>query len=547
MYKILHKIEPGQRLKVAAYARVSNDKELLEASLNEQIDFYTRLIIKNQNWDYSGIYFDDGISGTTIHKRKGFKEMIDNAKAGLIDVIFVKSISRFARNVINLLELVRDFRKQGIEIFFEQQNISSLDLKCDQMITLYGEYAEEEAISVSRNQKWRFDADKRNGRYHIHTSHMMGYKYDEKGNVIIVEEEAKIIRLIYSLYLNDDMGTTQIAEFLKRNDIKDRKGSSNWGVSRINYILHNEKYVGDCLIQKTYREDPLTKKKKYNRGEQDKVLVSNGHPAIIEREIWNAVQNKMRSLCEKYKIKSYEKDDEAAKRVRYEFVDFIKCPYCGNNYAIKTNHYVGKTTNKFIVCRSNRASKLCKGDNYPLDVFKLMLAKQLKILKSNIPSLKEALNIEFEKNKENINLEELDDLNGQIESLRSKYNEIKERHDDFFKSLQEETVTRINELIVKRNEIQNKIVYQEGFKERVKTLVDNIKTSPDEIDDFNVLNFRAIFSKAIVVSKDLIYFVIGDKDLKSPPLKPKLYFKSSNEYKVRKTKFTTQFGIFINI
>ena len=127
--------------------------------------------------------------------------MINDAKVGLIDIILVKSVSRFARNLIDLLEVVREFRKVGIEIYFEQQHVSSLDVKCDQMITLYAQFAEEEAISVSKNQKWRIEKDRREGRYYIPVNHMLGYRYDSKKNIVIQEDEANIIRLIYKLYL----------------------------------------------------------------------------------------------------------------------------------------------------------------------------------------------------------------------------------------------------------------------------------------------------------------------------------------------------------
>lgn len=211
MINTLHKVIPGERLKVAAYARVSSDKDLMEASLNEQIDFYTRAIIQNNNWDFAGIYYDDGVSGTTISKRKGFIKMVNDAKAGLIDIILVKSVSRFSRNLIDLLETVKELRKIGVEIFFEQQNTSSLDVKCDQMITLYAQFAEEEAISVSQNQKWRLDVDRKAGRYYIDANRLLGFGFDENKKVIINEEEAKVVRLIYALYL-DDMGVTAIVD-----------------------------------------------------------------------------------------------------------------------------------------------------------------------------------------------------------------------------------------------------------------------------------------------------------------------------------------------
>lgn len=542
--KSLHKVIPGQRLKVAAYARISSDKDVAESSLNEQIDFYTRLIVQNIDWDFAGIYFDDGVSGTTISKRKGFSKMVSDAKSGLIDIILVKSVSRFARNLIDLLEVVKDFRKQGIEIYFEQQHVSSLDIKCDQMITLYAQFAEEEAISVSQNQKWRLDVDRKNGKYYIPVNRMLGYRYDENGNVVIHEEEAKLVRFIYDLYL-DDMGTTAIADYLMKHKVKNRRGVVSWSISGINNILKNEKYVGDCLLQKTYSEDPLTKKKIYNHGQKEQYLIQNSHPAIIDRKTWNDVQAKFKYMNEKYHLHSYERQNMKDKHIRYEFTGFILCPYCGKNYMVKTNHYCGRKTNQHLMCYSNHKTKLCKSENYPLIPFKEIVLKQLKILKDNISPFKAILTDELSQTKEEPMEPKIKALNDQIEYLRNKYNEIKDQHDDFFTSLQEETLSQINELVLKRTSLQNQLNEKVDYQVKIKEIINTLKSIPSSVDNIEDVNFKAIFSRAVIVDKNLIYFIIGNGDIK-PPLRPKLLFKSQITYQVRKTKFTTQFGILIS-
>lgn len=543
MINTLHKDIPGERLKVAAYARVSSDKDLMEASLNEQIDFYTRAIIQNNNWDFAGIYYDDGVSGTTISKRKGFIKMVNDAKAGLIDIILVKSVSRFSRNLINLLETVKELRKIGVEIFFEQQNTSSLDVKCDQMITLYAQFAEEEAISVSQNQKWRLDVDRKTGKYYIDASRMLGFGFDENKKVIINEEEAKVVRLIYALYL-DDMGVTAIVDYLTKNGIKNKRGFVSWSITSVRYILKNEKYVGDCLLVKSYSEDPLTKKRVYNRGQREQYYIKNGHQGIIDRATWDAVQEKFRVAGEKYNIHSYARQNMGQVRIRYEFVGWILCPYCGRNYIVKTNHYNGQPTHKHLMCYSNHQYKLCKSDNYPLDVFKQILTKQIKILKSNISSLNELLIGKFSKDEQEPIIEKIKALDSQIESLRIKYNDIKDYHDDYFASLQRETLNKIGELTKERTELQNSVSTKTP-SERAKELINKLKAIPDEFDDVENINFKSVFSKAVIVDKGLIYFVIGDGELTNPLLRPELFFKSSIEYKIRKSVFTTQFGIII--
>jgi vacuolar-type H+-ATPase subunit I/STV1 len=197
------------------------------------------------------------------------------------------------------------------------------------------------------------------------------------------------------------------------------------------------------------------------------------------------------------------------------------------------------------MCYSNHKTKLCKSENYPLDVFKEILAKQIKILKSNIPSFKELLINEFSKVKEEPISNEIESLNSQIESLRNKYNDIKDYHDDYFISLQEETMNQINQLVAQRSILQNK-ENSVDVNTRVKQIIDNLKALPDDFDDVETINFKSVFSKAVIVNKGLIYFMVGNEDIKNLPLRPDLYFKSSTEYRVRKSIFTTQFGIMIN-
>lgn len=266
--KSLHKITTGTNLKVCAYARISSDKEELETSLNEQVAYYTSVILENPEWDFSGIYADNGISGTSIYERKQFVKMLEDARNGLINIILVKSISRFARNLLDLLEVVRELRLLGIEIYFEQQNISSLDVKCDQMITLYADFAEDEAKSMSLNVKWRYEKNRRDGIYHIPTGSMKGYRYNDKGEIEIIEEDAKFIRTAFDMYLAN-YSVQQICDYFKANGFKTVTGKDEWGPGSVRLILQNEKYVGDCLMMKEYHESYKDHKRHLNHGERE--------------------------------------------------------------------------------------------------------------------------------------------------------------------------------------------------------------------------------------------------------------------------------------
>lgn len=543
--KTLYPIKPNQRLKVAAYARISSDKDANELSLEEQIDHYTRLIIQTKDWDYAGVYFDDGISGTTIYKRKGFMKMVEQALAGNIDLILVKSLSRFSRNVIDILDIIRKLRNANVEVYFEDLNISSLDTKCDQALSIYAKLAEMEATTTSERTKWRLDSDRRNGKYYLPVNHMLGYRYDENKNIIIHEEEAKIIRLIYQMYL-EGYGTITIANYLREHGLKNRLGLTNWSTSGVNNILTNEKYIGNCLIQKTYIKDPISKKKVYNHGDKKQYLIEGGHPAIIDEATFNRVQEIMEQKRQKYKLKTYENTEGYnPEYIRSPYTGFFLCPHCGRNYVVKTNHYNGVATKKFLICNSNLYNKTCKSDNYPLEPMKEMMAKQIKILKSNLSSFKEALKNVYKVSEEDNHDEEINALNNQIEELRERYDSVKEYQDDYFNRIKNDLIFKINQLVEKRATYQSGITTQEEYDEMVKEIINNVKSFPDEFDDIGNTDYRSIFSNAVIVNKEHVYFIIGNSNIKLP-LKPKLLFKSAVEYKIRLTTFRTEFGLLIS-
>lgn len=543
--KSLHKVEIGQRLKVAAYARISSNKDTLETSLEEQIDYYTGIIIQNPNWEFAGIYYDDGISGTTIEHRKGFIAMIENARAGLIDIILVKSISRFGRNITDLLSVLRELRNKGVEIYFERQNISSLDEKSNMMITTYAGFAEEEAVSVSENVKWRVEKNMRDGIYHLPTSQMMGYRYNEQGEIVIFEPEAKTIQLIYKFYL-DGYGCAQIAEYLTNTKAINRYGQCKWERSTIRNILRNEKYAGDFLFKKTYIESPLTHKKIVNHGQIEQYIVENGHPAIINRDDWNKVQEIMNNNARKFNVPNYDNGTYKPDKKTSPLKGFIVCPYCGSNYALKETRHDGVVTNRFLACTSNMSIKACESDNYPYDEFVKILIKQLKALKKDTTTLKSILIDGFKDNSSSDRDKQINILDKKIEEHRAKLKEIDGLMDDFYIKAKNNLMGIISDLTKKKIQLANAKLTAENVDSRIKKIIKALNSLPDDFDSINDINFKEIFSKAVIVNKTTIYFIIGNGDYKDYPRNPRLLYKSVHEYKVRKTVISTKFGIIIN-
>lgn len=249
-------------LRTAAYARVSSGKDAMLHSLSAQVSYYNSLIQSNPEWLFCGVYADEALTGTKDN-RENFQRLLTECRAGNIDLIITKSISRFARNTVTLLETVRELKNLGVDVYFEEQNIHSISPDGEFMLTLLGSYAQEESYSASENQKWRIRKDFEQGRLGSIT--ILGYERSNDGTLIIVPEEAEIVRMIFNDYLSG-MGKNAIANKLLEIGVP-TKGGGIWTAWSIRRILKNEKYCGDLLLQKTYRENHITKKKINNTGQ----------------------------------------------------------------------------------------------------------------------------------------------------------------------------------------------------------------------------------------------------------------------------------------
>ena len=261
-----------RKKRVAAYARVSTDEEDQLNSYNAQIDEFEKRIKANPDWEFVGMYADEGITGTSTKHRKNFNLMIDAALAGEIDLILVKSISRFARNTIDCLKTKRALQEKGVEIFFEKENISSLDERAETMLTIYASFAQEESRSISTNVTWGVRKRMRDGTWKFPAKTLIGYKKNDDGFLEIVPEEALIIQKIFN-YFMDGFTYREIIDLLNEEGIKRPKSKTGkWNINVIYNILGNEKYCGDLLFQKTYVKSYLTHERTKNDGKFDKYL-----------------------------------------------------------------------------------------------------------------------------------------------------------------------------------------------------------------------------------------------------------------------------------
>ena len=309
--------------RVAAYARVSSGKDAMLHSLSAQVSYYSELIQNHSGWQYVGVYADEALTGTK-ENRENFQRLLADCRDGKVDLIITKSISRFARNTVTLLETVRELKTLGVDVFFEEQGIHSLSADGELMLTILASYAQEESRSASENIKWRVRHGFENGRTWNAT--VLGYRFDG-GSYIVLEEEAETVRLIFDSYLQGQ-GTTAIANMLNAQNRPSRFGNA-WGQTAVMKVLRNYTYTGNLLLQTTFSENHLTKRKQQNNGELPMYHIRDAHEAIIPLEQFNAVQ-------EEIKRRSAEFYKPHKNKGQYAFSGMVECGCCGKHYRRKT-------------------------------------------------------------------------------------------------------------------------------------------------------------------------------------------------------------------
>jgi len=320
--------EKIKKLRVAAYCRVSTETEEQNSSYEVQVDHYTEFIKKNTEWEFAGIFADDGISGTNTKKREEFNRMIDECMEGKIDLVITKSISRFARNTLDCLKYIRQLKEKNISVFFEKENINTMDAKGEVLLTIMASLAQQESQSLSQNVKLGLQYRYQQGKVQVNHKRFMGYTKDEDGNLIIVPGEAKIIKRIYREYL-EGKSLAGIGRDLEKDGILTAAGKPKWRPETLKKILSNEKYIGDALLQKTTTVDFLTKKRVKNEGHLPQYYVENSHEAIIPKELFLQAQEELHRRNNIYTGTDKNKRIYSSK---YALSTITFCGDCGDIY-----------------------------------------------------------------------------------------------------------------------------------------------------------------------------------------------------------------------
>lgn len=340
------------RVRAAAYARVSTDSDEQFTSFSAQVSYYTELIEANPNYTFVKVYADEGISGTSLTKRKGFNEMLAAARNHEFDILYTKSLSRFARNTLDSISAIRELKDLGIDIYFEEQRLHTINSTGELIITILSALAQEESRNISENVKWGIRKSFADGKVMIPYSSFLGYRKGKDGRPEIDEDEAKVVKLIYHLFISGK-SSTYIANYLNENNIPTARGHSyRWQAGGVNRILTNEKYKGEAILQKTYVEDFLTHKCVKNNGAVIPIYhVKESHPFIIPIEEWEMVQVEYRrreALKGKYSSSSF-------------IASKVICADCGSSYGRKLWHSNDKYRKFVYRCNYKfKGKKHCK-------------------------------------------------------------------------------------------------------------------------------------------------------------------------------------------
>lgn len=324
--------EKKKNLRVAAYCRVSTKKDEQLGSYENQKAYYTEKIMANPNWTMADIFADEGITGTSACKRKNFLRMIRQCRKGKIDMIFAKSVSRFARNTVDTLSYTRELRSMGIPVLFEEQNINSIYPESEFLITIHGAFAQSESEGISSRVKWGKHQAMRTGKANIQYKTLLGYEKGPDGEMVVNAEQAETVRKIYELYLSGQT-LRNIKETLETGGFKNSAGTTEWTTSNLRTILSDEKYCGDVLLQKTFIRDCISKKVIKNTGQLPMYLIQNHHEAIIPRERFDAVQIELaRRRAQTGGTKKSAPTGMSRYSGKYALSGLLFCGECGTAY-----------------------------------------------------------------------------------------------------------------------------------------------------------------------------------------------------------------------
>ena len=471
--------EDKPKLRIAAYCRVSTDSDEQAGSYETQVAHYTDYISRNPEWELAGIYADDGISGTNTKKREGFNEMIDDCVAGKIDKVITKSISRFARNTLDCLKYVRKLKELNIDIYFEKENIHTLEASGELLLTIMASLAQQESQSLSQNVKLGLQFRYQDGKVQINHNHFLGYTKDADGNLIIVEEEAKVVRRIFREYL-EGSSFRDIAEGLERDGIKTGGKKSKWHLSTVQGILRNEKYIGDALLQKTITTDFIEKTRIKNDGSLPQYYVKDSQPAIIPKDIFTQVQEEMAR-----RANLFSGDESKKRRVyssKYALSSICTCSRCGDIYRRIAWNNRGKHSVVWRCCtRVEHGPSACDAPTIQEEELQNATVKAINMVLKCSDSMQDILKGNIEKVLREAHTDgKIEALNAVLEAKQHELAQLAKQNVDYSAVADE-----VDKLREQKQELLVEKANTEGYKMRIQELGELLKKDCTELTEYD--------------------------------------------------------------
>jgi DNA invertase Pin-like site-specific DNA recombinase/uncharacterized protein YukE len=486
-------------LRVAAYCRVSTLLEQQEGSYEAQVEYYTEKINSNPNWKCAGIFADDGKSATQTKKRDDFNAMIDACMSGKVDLVLTKSVSRFARNTVDALQFIRKLKEKNIPVIFEKEGVNTMESGGELLITILSSQAQEESRNISENTRWGLTRRFENGIISVNHKKFLGYTKDVDGNLVVVPEEAVIVKRIFREYL-EGKSIIQIAKGLEADGIKTVTGLDHWHPGTIDQMLSNEKFCGDACMQKTYTIDFLTKKKVKNDGYAPQYYIEDNHEAIIPKELFHNVQVEKARRASLNKAAVTRKANKAKKEKskyssKYVLTELLTCGECGHAYRRQTWSKYGQKTAVWR-CEDrlkNGASSKCQSsptlkEEQLHDAIMKAINKVVENSGDFIETFREnVIRIIGNYSTQGVTTEydtKIEELQKQMLKLiedNAKQGAVSEDFDDTYKHISEQ----INELKKAKIRLVQAQKQAENFKQRVEALDKAITTVNPQVREFD--------------------------------------------------------------
>ena len=505
-----------RQLRVAAYCRVSTEEEEQQSSYEAQCTYYTDKIMTNPEWTMAGIFADEGITGTSTKKRDDFNRMIRKCRQKKIDLILTKSISRFARNTLDSLKYIRALKELGIGIIFEKENINTLEMDTELIITFMSAFAQSESESISANVRWGKRQAMKEGKTSVNFKKLYGYFLDSEGNPQVDSDKAAVIRSIFNRYLQG-ASLRMIRQELEAAGIPNPAGSEKWGIDQIRNILSNEKYCGDVLMQKTFIQDCISKKVVKNTGQLPMYLIQNNHPAIVSREVYQAVQaEKARRSATASPSTKTSSTGRTCYASKFALSERLVCGECGSLYRRCTWKRNGKTRIVWrCVSRLDYGTRYCHQsptmDEEPLQRAIMAAISSVMAPKEKINGLITDAALE-ETGKLPNSAMTLGDINRRLEKLEAEFDTLFNQSGGIDKNTVRfrEIANEMSALKEQREKISAQLRNNEAAQEHVHTIAAVLDQEDHHIHKWDEEMIRQLVHTVKVISADHIRLYLND-------------------------------------